>query len=591
MENFKVQAVIILVVVAILVIIVVRTTMRKKKREEDFAITKKKYSRIEELYADSGEALERAEQISKTDESITLFNKWYKEYKDLEMELVDLKTDYQEVEKCFVKGKHNDFLESNKSLGFKIEGLEEKIALLHKRLFNYTSYELENTQIALDLKTSLKEVQNGFELNLAVKEVYTESFEAECKKITYELTRFEDLQKQGDYTKARKHLKNATDFINKIDYNYGIITSILNACVQLATNIKIIDDVSKHISDRKFRLDQDEYLRNYDDLKGQKAAIEQEVLNFTFDEKITEVYVSEKEAELSEIQDAIFNIKKSIEEQYAQIKVIEEHILANEELFAQSDSLVIGALEERDEINSLYQMPENRAIQKLESEIHRYEKFKLDYEVLLDLVYDLKESYDILAARVAKSNEFIKHFITNMQEAIEGLKEIRTDEIKALESINSYKETVTFIEFYLSNAEHLHQMSMPLSNLLKEAYAKINRLSEMLEESPLNISEVRKLTIASKSLLNDLQTQAEDEIKTKAEAQSLIKFANRYVEDKKSQDILSHAMTLYHNHNYQSVVKEIRQSIYNDFENPEVLYKQVIASCKYQTIENYRSEQ
>ncbi len=590
MESLSLQMVLILIVLAVLGAFVIRYIVRKNKREELFKETQKKYEENKKLYADSGDALERAEQISKNEESIILFNKWYKEYKDIEVQLGDLESDYNEVLKSFEKGKHKDFLESNKSLGFKIEALNEKIALLHKRLFNYTSYELENTKIALDLKTALKEVQNGFELNLAVKEIYTQSFEHECEKVDRELTRFEDLQKLGEYPKARKHLKNATEFINTLEYNYSIIFNIQNLCSDLEANISIIDEVSSRISERKFRLDQDEYLQNYDSLKEQKILIEKEIEEFNFNDKISDDYVSSKEREIAEIQDSIFNIKKSIEEQYSQIKKIEEHINANEELFVQSDSLVAGALEERDEINNLYQMPDNKAIHKLEGEVARYNQFKKDYEVLLDLVYDLKESYDVLAGRVAKSNEFIKHFISNMQLAIEGLKEIRTDEIKALESIDAYKQQVTFIEFYLTNAEHIHQLSMPLTNLLAEAYSKIERLDQKLAETPLNISEVRKLTIASETLLADLEVQAEEEIKTRAQAQNLIKFANRFIEDKKSQDILSHAMTLYNNHNYQSVVKEIRQSVYNDFENPELLYKQIIEGSKYQTIEAYKKE-
>lgn len=590
MDNLNLQVILIAILIAVIGAFVIRFIVRKNKREEIFKETKQKHEEIKKLYADSGDALERAEQISKNEESIILFNKWYKEYKEIEVNLGDLESDYTEVLKYFEKGQHKDFLESNKSLGFKIESLNEKITLLHKRLFNYTSYELENTKIALDLKTSLKEIQNGFEVNLAVKEIYTSSFEKECEKIDRELTRFEDLQKLGEYPKARKHLKNATELINILEFNYSIINNIQNLCVGLDSNITIIDEVSKHISARKFRLDQDEYLQNYDSLKEQKQVIEKEVEAFTFEDKISDEYVSSKEREIAEIQDAIFNIKKSIEEQYAQIKIIEEHINANSELFIQSDSLVIGALEERDEINELYQMPDNKAIQKLEGEIARYDQFKKDYEVLLDLVYDLKESYDVLAGRVLKSNEFIKHFISNMQLAIKGLEEIRTDEIKALESIDAYKTKVTFIEFYITHAEHINQMSTPLKNLLNEAYSKIEKLDSMLQETPLNISEVRKLTIASESLLTDLEKAAEEEVKVKAHAQSLIKFANRFVEDKKSQDILSHAMTLYNTHNYVSVVKEIRQSVYNDFENPELLYKQIIEGSKFQTIESYKKE-
>lgn len=590
MENTNVQLLVILIILAAIGGFVIRFVIQKKKRVELLTKSAKDYEELKKVCDDINAGLERAEQISKTNDAIKLFNNSYKNYKDLEVELADFDTDYKEMENLAKKGKHKDFLASNKSINFKLDALKEKSAAQYKLVFNYTSYELENTSMALDLKESFKEVQNGFEVNLAYKEIYTKSFEDECDHVEYEFTRFEDQQKLGEYTKARKHLKNATDFINKLEHNYVIITNIINLCQQLEKNIEIIDQVSQHISDRKFKLDQDEYLKNYDELKVRKATIEEELEQTNFADKITDEFVAEKETELTELQEAIFNIKTSIEEQYSQIKIIEELIKTNEELLAQSDELVVGALEERDEINKLYQMPENKAIQKLETEVKTYEKFKKDYEVLLDLVYDLKESYDSLVARVTKSNEFIKHFMNNMQLAIVGLGEIRSDEIKALEHIDEYKREITIIEMYLSNNEHLHQLSNQTEAKLSEAYTKIENLSLLLDESPLNISDVRKLTVASESLLAELKKTAEKEIQDKANSESLIRFTNRYVEDTKSQDILSHAMTLYNNRSYQAVIKEVRQFIYREFENADLLYKQIIENTKYKTIKQFTEE-
>ncbi len=587
MSNITLEMILIAIVLAVLGALIINGSQKKKKRKVLFEENKAKYSEAQKLFDDTGDLLNRAEEISKNDESITLFNKWYKEYNAINVELGDLTTDYNEVTASFAKGKHKDFLEMNKSVSFKIEAFNEKIKTLNTHLSNYTNYELENTKIALELKTSLKEVENSFEVNLAIKDLYTDSFNAECNKVEYELTRFEDLQKLGDYTKARKHLKNATDLIDILENNYAIINNIFKLCSDLESNMSIIDNVTNLINERNFRLDQDEHLQNYTNLIEQKKEIEHALEDVTFDERITEEYVEQKEKELASINESIYNIKTSIEEQYSKIKVIEDHIAANQILFEQSDELVEGAIEELVEIAKLYQMPENKAIQKLENEVKRYNKFKEDYEILLDLVCDLKEDYESLATRFNKSNEFLKHFITNIKNAINGLRDIRTDEIKAVENIDDYKKSITTIEFYLSNEEHLNEMSIRLKNKLEEAYIKIENLDKSLNETPLNISEVRKLMLASETLIDELKILSEEEIKAKQLSQALICFANRFVDSTSSQDILSHAMTLYNNNNYTQVIKEIKQSIYNDFENAEALYNQIVSEIKYNTITNY----
>lgn len=590
MNTKVIEIIAIVIILAFLGAFIIRTIIRKKKREELFKKVEKEFEETKKLYVDSGEALERADHISKNDESITLFNKWYKDYKEYELELHDLETDFEELLSVYSKGQHKVFLEVNKSFNFKVFALNEKIAELHKLLFNYTNYELENTKIALDLKKSYKELENGFELNLAVKEIYTPSFEAEAEKIERELTRFEDLQKMGEYPKARKHLKNATELINGIQQNYSIITTIASLCSSLENSINIIDEVSLRIRERNFRLDQDQYLERYSGLKKQKDEIILELESITFSERVSDDFITSKEREINEIQNSVLEIKNSIESQYSKIKVIEGHIQKNEELFEQNDKLIAGAIEECEQINQLYQMPENKHIQKLSSDIERYNQFKDDYEILLDIVYDLKEDYDSLAERIIQSNEFLIHFLVKLQSTIEGLKSIRIDEIKALENINNYKQSVTLIELYLVNNEHTHQMSNTLKNMLSDAYTKISVLSDLLEVSPLNITEVRKFNIAAERILTDLEKYAQQEIKTKKDSQLLIKFANRFIDDKKSQDLLSHAMTLYNNNNYQTVVKEIRQMIYNDFENPEVLYKDILKSNSFKTIEEYKGE-
>ncbi len=590
MENINIQMVLITIVIGFLAIIIIRTIIRKNKRIEMHNITKTKYKEIQELMLESSDALERTEQISKNDESITLFNKWYKEYKSIEEDMNDIDVDYEELTRSFERAKHHDFLELDKSLGYKLDVIDERLRELHKRLFNFTSYELENTGLAIDIKSQLKELQNNFELNLKFKEIYTQSFEHECEKIESELTRFEDLQKMGEYTKGRKHLRNATDIINNIDFNYDVIINMINYITQLNTNIEIIDTVREQISDKKFRLDENQFLSNYEMLKAKKEDIAATVDELSFTTVIEDEFIQNNEEELVSIQDDIFNIKSSIEEQYAQIKIIEENIEQNEELFVQCKTLVDGALDERDEINELYEMPENRAIQRLEIEISRFEKFCADYEVLLDVVYDLKEDYTSLVNRVMQSNEYIRHFIINMKEAIEGLRSIRIDEIKALESIESYKSRITNVEFYISANDHLFKMSHGLSNLLTETYEKISQLEEMLNSQPLNISDVRKLTRACESMLNDIESSVDQEIKLRTNAQALIRFTNRFVEDTQTQNVVSHCMTLYNNKNYNGVVKELRQFIHSNFENPETLYEQIIGDCMHMHYSSYSKE-
>lgn len=559
----------------------------KKERDKLYELTKSRLEKLNTTLISSAEALQRTEQISKSDDTIKHYNKWKTEFNDIETEINDLRSDYLDVEKIYEKGKHNDYLAANETLGFRFDTMEEKLGLLHTRLYNFTSYELENTEIALDLKTQLKELESDFERVLSVREIYTESFEKECSIVENELRLFEDNQKLGDYTKARKYLKNATDLINNISYNYDVITNMINYIGVLDNNIKIIDEVSERISEKKFRLDQDEYLQNYDQLKVEKTTIEDEINELRINIEISDEFVRNHELQLENLQTAIFNIKNSIEQQYSQIKVIDSHISSNKEYLDQCDLLVNGAIEERDEINRLYEMPSSRPIQKLETEIERYEKFKEDYYILLDIVYSLNEDYATLVERVTQSHEYIKHFITNVKQSLDQLKEIRIDEINALESIDTFKREITQIEFYITAQEHYYQMSTNLADSLNDGLNKIEQLDQYLNTAPLNITEVRKLKRSSETIIADLKVAAEKEIADKELANLLIRFISRFVDSKDAENVMQHCRTIYSKHDYKRVNTEGVNFLKSKFQNHEALFEQIKTQVDYQTFNQY----
>lgn len=587
MSTIKVAVVIAVIIIVAAVVFVVIKKREKKVRDDLYNKTKKRLDTINANLSSSAEALERTEIISKSDDAINHYNTWKNEYADIETQVKDLQTDFADVDKTYQKGTQKDFIAANETINFRFDAMDEKLGFLHTRLYNYTSYELENTEIALDLKDQLKELQADFEKTLSLREIYTETFYHECNIIENELRHFEDLQRSGDYTKARKYLKNATDLINNVSYNYDVITNMIDYIEKLDKNIQIIDEVSMRITEKKFRLDQDEHLRNYEKLKTTKQAIEQVISELRVNIEISSEFIRTNELQLEEIQQGILNIKHSIEEQYSQIKIIDTNMEKNKEYLAQCEVLVAGAIEERDEINRLYEMPSSRHIQKLESEISQFEKFKTEYSILLDIVYDLKEDYTKLVERIEQSNEYLIHFMNNIKQSLVDLKEIRIDEIEALESIDSYKNQITKIEFYITAQDHYYQMSRKLAENLNDTINKIAALEQHLLSSPLKISEVRKLKIASETLIADLKVLSEQEIKDKELATLIIRFISRFVDSDDTRNVMMHCRTLYLNHDYSRVASEGEIFIKTRFENGEILLEQINQQAIYQTFADY----
>ncbi len=576
----------IIVIIIILISYFIIKNNKKKERSKVYTETIESYQKTQKLELNVLDSLQRAKKISKNDESIKLYNLWLSEFQEVQVSIEELNIIDLELQELMNKNKHKDFMKLEIQFSSKVAHSSEKLEGLHEKLYNFTNYEMENTQIAIELKEQLKELQKNFANNLQSYEIYDMSFAKQIEEITYELNKFEYLQKNGEYTDAREHLKSGTASINFIHLNYDVLNNSYVYLKEMNVNLEIIQQVRNGIKDLNFQLDIDNLQNDIDQIINEKQIFSEKIKIYTFNEEISKEQIDSNEKELLEIENKIFTIKNKIEEQYKVIKEIALKIDENKQLLDLCDTLIFGATEEKSEIEDLYQIPELKAIKKFDEEVSRFKKFQDDYKLLLSVIYELKEDYLTLHNRIDQSNSYLKIFIDKIEKAIIDLKLIREDELNARLEIKVHKEKIMTLELYLRHYDHYYRRSDNLVSEMKEMLEKLDQLDLELNNSPLNISEVRNINNAINNLIQSIIKDSEKEIKYRIGGEKLITYCNQFIDEHDTYSLISHINSLFLNSEYTRVIQEIKSFLNSELSNGEEVYKNIVSKVQ---IESYKS--
>lgn len=570
----------------ILLVALVMIVRRKKQKTMAKQITEKTELATGKLETCLDE-LERCIEISKNEESKRLSNDWAIELNELNQKNVQINLEVDKLAEKNTVGKYKVYMRQADSINLQLETLLENTDKLFAKLKNYTDLELENAQIALEIKVQLKELKNRFDKKLKMYEVYEGSFFSEATKVTTALIRFEELQKLGEYSDARLFLKEAANVLENLEINFISCTSLIDAITTLEKNVKQIQEKKQEILANKFEAELSgigELTEIIDQLEENK----QQIFEFDFGVQNTEVDIAVFEQPLNEINSKCHIYAIEINRQFDVVQEIIQMREENHELLEISDEFVKVAVLEKREISKLYELPEIKQIKRLDDEIDVYYQFKKDYEVLLEVCALQEEEIDKLKERLEKSNLYLNRLLVNIKGAFEDLQAIRTDELEAMEILETMKKEFMYLELYCNYSMHIDDSSMLLSLKKKEARDKISHLEEELERTPLNITAVRHASQAIAVIMGELTQEIEDEIKHKIAARKLIHYFNQHLKNDEMRKISSHLNGLLSDKDYRQVIKEMYQLLIDGSSQGEKIYRGIVKSVEIEEFKIYK---
>lgn len=563
-----------------------KSSTSKKAHEE----MKVKLDQITELESKLIESLERTKKISKNVESIALYNEWYSEFEKTEetvqrMRELDIEAIAKLHEKRFEK-----FKEIQDKFNLIYEQVEKVLVALLDKMENFTGYELENTQIALKIKQQIKELQHDFNLNLQVLDTFEPKFKEAMSELIAKLSNFEDVQKFGDYKTAREILRETSEDVGQAEFNYNVILELFAYVNEIEHNINIVNQVDVEITKMNFALDIPNLESVLNNAVNVNEGLKAEILKFDFKMDLENENLEAKEKKLVEIDESIEDLKTTIEKQFEVIVKIDFLLTENEKLIGMTTELIAGAVAEKEEITNLYQVPSMPQIDKLEKEVEIFSKFREDYAVLHDVIFNQKENYDQSLKRVEQSYAYLSKLLMNLEKAVTNLKDIRTDELIARETIEDKFKGLYQIELYLRSNDHYYEQSDNLKAMYAEAKEKLDKLVVLLNATPLEITEVRKLDTAVGKLIIEIIHVVETEIKLRLGAEKLIIYSNRFIDVPNSQTIIMMANNLYNNRDYKAVIRELNTFLVKTIPNGDDIYKNLVQKISIKTFDEYFKE-
>ncbi len=584
MNQEIIISLIVLIVIG-LVIFYISISRSIKKRAQKYVKT---HDEIMDLEAKVKSELSRTKKISKNEESIKLFDEWLYEYEQFSGEIEIISHLTTRIKNTATFAKRKDFNSYASELNIHLDGFQERLLVLYNKINKYTSYELENTRISLELKERIKNLTNEFDANLRYLEIYNQSFDNEIIHVNDEIANFEALQREGEYPEGRTLLKTASQKIDTIDYVLSLIIDLQTYINRLNTQIEKIEIINAKITKLNFSINLKDFDAKLAKFKVDTNNLLNEVTYIDFNHDIDKDELRKIKTDLKNLDADITEYKGIVEEKSTYIYEIIEYLNNNEELINQSEEILSGAYTEKEKISKLYQHEDiNKYVEKIEHQISQYQDFKVDYQDLITIIYDGKEDYANLKSRIIKANKYLHRLLKNVSESILALRDIRVDEIQAHEMLQTYQRNIIEIDLYLRGYNHHNLISSNFKNMLVDLEVKLEMLENELQLEPINITNVRNLNTSVAKLINEITTtKAQENIKQREAAKYLIIYFNRFTH---TQDGINYARrfnTLFNDHDYKRILKESFELLKSSNKDGEQIYKQIVNQVHVEPFEH-----
>lgn len=547
----------------------------KKKTENYKQIVRGINEREQEIH----DELIRTKKISKNEKSIKLFDEWLEEYEQYKLTFDII----NQLKRRLVKNSRfmnrNDFYAYAQELDTHLEGFEDKLDLLYNKIKQYTSYELENTKISLDLKKQTKELQNTFDVKLNYLEIYNRSFDERITEINDGISSFEELQRIGEYPRAREVLKECSSQIDSVDYVLNLIIKLQEYLQVLNDKILTIENHSTEMKKMNFSIN----LHDFDSkLSGFKLSTQEMLTQVTyidFSNQVNRDELKELEANLKTLDLEITEYNDIVQEKTTYIREIIDYIEENDNLIKQGQETVAGAIEQQKNILEMYVVHDIQpTIDELSEEIDTFNLFIEDYDELIQIIHAGKEDYARLRSRIVKANKYIKHYLANMGDLLRKFYSIQNDELQARENLDKYKTDFVEIDLYIRRNNHKGNISNGVKNTIKDVEIKLDLLEQALELRPINISDVRNLSLSVEKLTAELikKEALVNNIKQREAAKLIILYFNRFTQTHDGLTYSNRFNSLYAQCEYKRILKEAYELLLDANEDGKRIYEQIV---------------
>ncbi len=463
--------------------------------------------------------LSKVKQLNMTGQTEELFERWRKEWDDIvTSDLPGIEEYLFDAEDYTDKLRFKKAKEAMARIDEKLTSIEASIKNILDELNELVGSEEKNRSEIETLKEVYRESRKNL---LAHRHSYGKAeagLEDQLNSLVERFKDFDEKTENGNYLEAREIVMGIQIILQDISLKMETIPQLLHDCqTGLPAQISELKEGCREMAQQGYVLDH--------------LGIEPEIGKV--EEKVSDCRQRIDNGEIAEVGQIVNELKSTLDQLF---DLLEKEVLSKQFIHKnhqETRDLLIAAIDESEKIQE-----EMEAVQQ---SYHLPDR-QLDAHFIADgQLEQLTRRYELLAAKIAQgetAQSFLKEELTELkqelddclqeqQEFKENLNALRKDEMAARENVRELARKVTEI-LKLVTKSNLPGLSQNYKYLLDDAKESIQKVSDKLEQKPLDIPAVQQHLEIAELTVEKLTNTTMETVENVHLAERLIQYGNRY---------------------------------------------------------------
>ncbi|MGN7942744.1 septation ring formation regulator EzrA [Virgibacillus sp. 6R] len=336
--------------------------------------------------------------------------------------------------------------------------------------------------------------------------------------ISDSLKEFDSETNEGNYLSARKILVGLKSELDALQIKVNEIPKLLTDCNITKPNLlSELEDGYKEMVGNGYFL---EHIQVDQEIERMKKQLE------GFRKQIEETEIEEVAEALQGMQIAIDSIYDLLEKEVEASQFVKQKKSTIDEKLTKLTEQKMATLEETELVKQSYRLSENEVDKQklIEKQISQIEKKFAHIKQSLDSDH---VAHSIMKEELEEIEKQINKLFEEHNEYREMLQTLRKDELEARERLNHLKQIL------LETIRNVQQSNIPglpedFVKLIDKAKREVQKVTEKLEEIPLNMTTVNILLEETVQTVEEFKNTAEELIEQVFLVEQVIQYGNRY---------------------------------------------------------------
>jgi septation ring formation regulator len=465
------------------------------------------------------EELAKVKQLNMIGQTEELFERWRQEWDDIvTAELPEIEELLFDTESYIDKYNFPRAKKTQDIIRMKMESVDKRIDTLLEELNNLVGSEEKNRTEMEELKESYRVSKKNL---LAHRHTFGDTekkIETMLQEIAELFITYDEKTNNGDYLEAREIVYKIQDRLSTITYLIEKIPPLLIECqTKLPEQLDELKDGYADMLEQGYIL---EHLQMDEEI----ASLTNELASTETDLKEGNVEAVEKV--VSEIQDKLDLLYDLLEKEVLAKNYCHINMNATKEILADVQQgnaqlqVEVGLLQKNYNLDN-----EDIELQfKLEKKLNFLFK---QYEVLEHKLLTESAAHTLLGEELKDLKEQLESASLEQKALFEKLHALRKDEVSAHNRLRELSKQVADAVRSVTNS-NLPGVTEEYNQLMQEAKESIDQAKRMLEHTPLNMVEVKKIIDVTEEKVTMLVNVTIELVETVYLAEKIIQYGNRY---------------------------------------------------------------